>query len=144
MTAGHAETNRECDPSGRGLSPPVLGQPIMPGNGTGQARPLRIVSLEASTRRRRFADAQGTGVVGDGLVPSRCQAASLSGAGDHKGRPYDFVAEFNGLWACSIRILGSRRELELRSGAKALARAQDGAGVVRVVRRIGKLLGLEA
>ena len=27
----------------------------------------------------------------DGLVPSRCREAGLSGAGDHKGRPYEFL-----------------------------------------------------
>ena len=30
----------------------------------------------------------------------------MSGAGDHKGRPYGFIPEFNGLEICSMGVRG--------------------------------------
>ena len=42
---------------------------------------------------------QGTTAVGDGLVPSRCPAAGVSIAGDHKGRPYELTMQFKGVVA---------------------------------------------
>ena len=44
----------------------------------------------------RVAHAPRTTVVGDGLVPARVHTG-MSGAGDHKGRLYGFIMEFNGL-----------------------------------------------
>ena len=65
-----------------------------------------------------------------GVVPSRCPGSHASGAGDHGGRPYEFVVEFKRLQTflparASQRIRHSGERFSANARAPSTASSDD-------------------